>query len=106
VSTLTKWRGLAALMVDAVTHGSHAIERIQKETADRPFTLLEQIPKIAPATRVAHMAFDTSVASVHLAIRLVARGVGGAVDLGLGLAEASKHADDPPTQVPGGRPPP
>jgi hypothetical protein len=106
MSELGKWRGLAALVVDAVTHGSLAIERIQKQTADRPFTLLEQIPTIAPVTRVAHVAFDASVGSVHTAIRLIARGVGGAIDLGLGLAEAQAEINETLPQYPGGRPPP
>lgn len=91
MSNLEKWRGLAALVVDAVTHGSTAIERVQKDTAARPFWVIEQIAAVAPAARVVHAVHDASVSGVHGIIRTVARGVGGAVDLGIGLAVARKH---------------
>jgi hypothetical protein len=98
MSNMGRWRGLAALVVDAVTHGSTAIERIQKETAARPFWVLEQIEPIAPATRVVHTLFDVSVSGVHEVVRIVARGVGTAVDVSLGLVEASEQErpPDPP----------
>jgi len=96
-----QWRGLAALVVDAVTHGSVAVERLQKETVGRPLALLEKVPPIAPLSRLVHTVYDASVTGTHEAVRFVARTVGGAVDLALDLAEPT--ADD---QKPGGRPPP
>jgi hypothetical protein len=95
MSDLGKWRGLTALVVDAVTAGSTAVERIQKETAARPFAILEQIEPIAPASRVVHTIHDVSVGGVHGIIRVVARGVGTAIEVGLGLAEARQHTRSP-----------
>ena len=94
-TTTTRWRGLAALVVDAVTHGSEAIERIQKETAARPFGILEQIPKVAPVSKVVHTAYDASVGVVHGSVRLVARAVGGAVSLAFDIAEAPADPTKP-----------
>lgn len=63
------WRGVVALVGDAVEHGSRAIERVQLETAERPFTILEHIPPVAPVARVVHFAHDATVKTVHGAIR-------------------------------------
>jgi hypothetical protein len=90
-SSNTRWRGLAALVVDAVTHGSEAIERLQREVAARPFALLEQVPPIAPATKLVHIVYDASVSSTHGAIRLCARAVGGAVGLAFDVTEQTKR---------------
>jgi hypothetical protein len=87
VSTaLARWRGLAALIVDAVEQGSRAVERVQTAAAARPFAILEQIPAIAPVARGIHVAHDQGVAGVHLAIRTVARASGAAVDAALDAA--------------------
>jgi hypothetical protein len=74
-----QWRGLTTLVRDAVEHGSRAIERIQKETAARPFAILEAIPPIATPAKVIHALHDASIASTHAAIRLAARVVAGTV---------------------------
>jgi len=56
---------------------------VQKETAKRPFGVLEQIPEIAPVARGVHFAHDACVSTVHGAIRLVTRVVGGTVGAAL-----------------------
>jgi hypothetical protein len=76
-----RWRGLKSLVVDAVEHGSMAIERVQKETARRPFSILESIPPIAAPVRGIHLVHDASVSGVHGIIRLVTRTVGGTIDI-------------------------
>jgi hypothetical protein len=78
-----RWRGLTALVQSAVENGSLAIERVQKETARRPFGVLEQIPEIAPVARGVHLAHDACVSTVHGTIRVVARLVGGGVGAAL-----------------------
>jgi hypothetical protein len=87
VSALKRWRGLRALVKDAVEHGSLTVERVQKETAARPFTILEQIPPIAELAKGVHEIHDLSVSSVHGIIRLVNRVVATTLDGALDLAE-------------------
>jgi hypothetical protein len=85
--SLGKWRGALALVRDAVEHGSRAVERVQIETARRPFSVLEQIPGVAEPTKVVHVVHDASVAAVHEIIRGVNGAVGAAVDFALRQAE-------------------
>ena len=93
-------RGLKSLLVDAVEHGSRAVERIQKETARRPFEILEQIPPIAVPARGIHAAYDVGVGSVHGMIRLVTRVVGSTLDVVIDVVEqqrgAAREAEAPP----------
>lgn len=80
-------RGLRQLLQDTVEQGSIAIERLQKATARRPFAILESIPGIDGPARTVHAIYDTSVAGVHTAIRLVNRAVGQALDAALKQAD-------------------
>jgi hypothetical protein len=84
---MNRWRGLLVLVRDAVENGSMAVEKIQKETANRPFSMLEQIPPIAAPVKAIHTLHDVSVSTTHGAIRLVNRVVGEAVDAVLARAE-------------------
>ncbi len=84
---MNRWRGLVVLVRDAVENGSMAIEKIQKETAARPFGILEQIRPIAGPVKVIRTLHDTSVATTHGAIRLVNRVVGDVVDAVLAKVE-------------------
>ena len=95
MSEMKKWRGLNALVIDAVVHASRAIERVHKETANRPFGILERIPTVALPARGVHVLHDVTVAGVHGAIRLVSRAVGGTVDVALEVVEknAEMNAD-------------
>jgi hypothetical protein len=87
MSDMTRWRGAMALLGDTVEHGSRAVERIQIETARRPFAILAHIPVVARPTRVVHAAHDASVSAVHESFRLVNGAVGKAVDFALRVAE-------------------
>jgi hypothetical protein len=97
-------RGLKALVQDVVEHGSRAVERIQKETARRPFEILEAIPPIAIPARGVHAIHDASVSGVHSIIRLVNRVVGETVDAALDHVE--KRAEGHPPPEPPSDPPP
>jgi hypothetical protein len=90
---MKRWRGLGALVRDAVEHGSRAVERIQKETAARPFAILEAIPGVAGPTRVVHVIHDATVSGVHGTIRVVNHGVGAVLD-GVLAAVESAEADE------------
>lgn len=95
---MDRWRGLKSLIIDAVDHGSRAVERIQKETARRPFEILEQIPPLAVPAKGVHEIHDLAVTGVHEVIRLVARVTGQTLDVVLDTVE--KHqapdGDQPP----------
>lgn len=73
-------RGFKALIQDAVHHGSLAIERIQKETAEKPFTILESVPLIEAPARAIHEVHDSVVSGVHQVIREVNQIAGAALD--------------------------
>ena len=79
MTTMKKWRGLSALVADAVEHGSRAVERVQLDGARQTFRVLEWIP----AARPVEMALRASVMSTHAAIRMVGNIVATGVDAGL-----------------------
>jgi hypothetical protein len=103
---MQRWRGLKALVQDAVDHGSRAVERLQKEAASRPFDLLEQIPQIRTPVKGIREIHDTAVSSVHEMIRLVNRVAGETIDGVLdALPEEQRQPETPaaPTgAAPGG----
>jgi len=80
MTQMKRWRGLKALVQDAVQAGSHAIERVQKDTTSRWLGALEAIEPMAASARLVHVIHDTTVSGVHGAIRLTTRVVGAAAD--------------------------
>jgi hypothetical protein len=95
---MQRWRGLKSLVVDAVEHGSRAVERIQMETAKVPFDILQQIPPIEMPVKGVRLIHDTAVAGVHGMIRLVNRGAGATLDIVIDVLEEheAKKAALPP----------
>jgi alpha-beta hydrolase superfamily lysophospholipase len=71
MSNLQRWRGLSALIGDAVEHGATAVERIHMATARRPFQIIEQIPPIAVPTKLVHGVHDAIVTNTYNQIRWV-----------------------------------
>jgi len=94
LSKLARWRGVAALVRDAVEHGSRAIERVQLETAGRTFTILEHIPPIAGQARLIHTVHDTSITAVYGVIRAVNTAVGTTVAVVLEQVEQRVQPGD------------
>jgi hypothetical protein len=90
MTDLAKWRGVGSLVVDALEHGSRAVERIQLETAGRPFAVLERIPVVAGVGRAVRVAHTAIVTTTHAAVRLVGQAVGTAIELGLIAAERKR----------------
>jgi hypothetical protein len=84
---MQRWRGLKALVVDAVEHGSRAVERIQIETAKVPFDILQQIPPIEAPVKGVRLVHDTAVGAIHGMIRVVNRGAGATLDVVLDAIE-------------------
>ncbi len=83
--TKQKWRGLRALIHEAVEHGSRAVERVHLDTARRPFEILEQVPGVAGPTKAVHAVHDAVVTTSYAAVRLVNTVVGKATDTALEL---------------------
>ncbi len=95
MAAMERWRGLKALVVDAVDHGSRAVERIQMETARTPFDLLEQIPPLEAPVKGIREIHDTAVAGIHGMIRLVNRVTGQTLDLVLDAVERHQEQGPP-----------
>ena len=68
--------GLRALLEDVVEHGSSAVERVHRETAERTFAVLAAIPPVAGPARVVHDVHDAALTGVYGSVRLVNRAVG------------------------------
>lgn len=81
-----------ALVRDTVEHGSRAVQRIQLETARRPFAILEHIPGVAEPTRIVHGVHDASVTAVHEIIRVVNVAAFATVDFALRQAEKTRES--------------
>jgi hypothetical protein len=81
--SLKRWRGLRALVTDAVEHGSRAVERVQMDTAKRTFDVLEAIQPIAGPAKLVHLVHDATVGGVYGTIRVVNQVVGASVEAAL-----------------------
>jgi hypothetical protein len=64
------WRGLRALVSDAVEQGALAVERVHLETARRPFEMLELIPAVSEQAQNLREVHDTIVQGVYSAVRI------------------------------------
>lgn len=80
---IERLRGLASLAVDAVEHGSAAIERVQRDTARLPYAILEALPVIGPPAGRVHAVHDALLTWTHALVRHGARIVGAAIDVAL-----------------------
>jgi hypothetical protein len=90
MTTMNRWRGLRALIEDAVEHGTSAVERVHKATAARPFDILDRIPPIAPGARGVRVIHDATVAGVYETIRQVNRLVGATVSIAIDAIERTQ----------------
>jgi hypothetical protein len=88
MTVFKQWRGLSALIEDAVEHGSRAVERVHLATARRPFYILERMPGIAAPTRVVHSIHDVAVLSTYGSIRMVNHALGQLLGLTFDVLEA------------------
>ena len=101
MTTMNRWRGLRALIEDAVDHGATAVERVHRATAARPFDILDQIPPIAPGARGVRFVHDAVVAGVYETIRQVNRAVGATLSVAIDVIESkSSDTDHSDTRAP------
>ena len=85
-SSIAQWKGVAALVTDAVVGGASAIERVHLAVASRPFDVLEQIPVVAAPAGMVRVVHDLSTRASYASVRGVARLVGRVVDVALDCA--------------------
>lgn len=87
-SRWTRVRGLAALVGEAVDHGSRAVETVHRATARRPFAILELVKPIETPVRAIETVHSVSLTGVYASIRLVNRIVGAATTIAVDVLEA------------------
>ncbi len=88
---LQQWRGLKAMLQDAVEHGSRAVQQVHLETAKRPFAVLGYLPGVGGATRAIHRIHDVAVGTTYDAVRFVNGAVGSAIDVALDAVERARE---------------
>ncbi|QRK14266.1 hypothetical protein JQX13_19710 [Archangium violaceum] len=77
------WRGVKALVQDAVDKGATAVEQVHKRTAAVPFELLEKVPPLAVPVRGVHAVHDLALSGSYGMVRLVNRVAGKVLDVAL-----------------------
>ena len=92
MTDVKRWRGLKDLVRDAVEQGASAVERVHLATAQRPFSLLAQIPSIGEPVRTVQQIHDTLVATSYETVRVVTRAVGDVAELALDAVESVNTA--------------
>lgn len=93
MSSLEKWRGLKDLVVDAVDHGSQAVEAIHLASSRRVFRIVRVVPGADVPARLVEGIYEGSVKRTYGTVRFVAKLVGGTIDFGLELAGATKRGE-------------
>jgi hypothetical protein len=93
MSELKKWRGLKALVQDAVENGSREVERIHLAETKLPFQILAQLPAFTKSARIAHGLHNAAVTTSYAAVRLVNRGVGAALDVVIEEVEKAQERE-------------
>lgn len=94
--TMRRLKGLRALVQEAVEHGTKAVEKVHRDTANRTFDILEAIEPIALPVKVVHTVHDVSVATTYGAIRVVNKVVGKGLELALDAAGDQRRTEDDP----------
>jgi hypothetical protein len=84
---MKKWRGVKALVQDAVDKGSTAVEHVHKRTAAVPFELLQKVPPLAAPVRGIHEVHDLAVSGSYGMVRLVNRVAGKVLDVAFDVLE-------------------
>ncbi len=87
-----RWKGLRALLTDAVEQGTSAVERVHMATASRPFEILDKIPAVAPGARGVRLIHDATVTGVYETIRQVNRLVGATLSAAIDAVEEVTEA--------------
>lgn len=84
------------MIVDAIDHGSRAVERVHLETAKRPLTILKTIPGIAGIARAVETVHEAIVTTSYEGVRTIARAVADAIDAVVSPDRASAPEPEEP----------
>ncbi|MEO7329638.1 MAG: hypothetical protein ABI193_13750 [Minicystis sp.] len=98
---MKRWRGLKALIVDAVEHGSRAVEKIQIDSMKLPFALLSQVDPLKAPVKGIQLLHNTAVTTVHMVIRAVNSVASGALDVVIDVVEqqqSEKKGEETPKE--------
>lgn len=95
MADIKQWRGLRALLEDAVEQGASAVERVHVATAKRPFEILKRLPPIGKWVEGVEAVHDTIVAGAYGSVRVVNRVVGKALDVALDAFDDARDGDHP-----------
>ncbi|HTP27393.1 MAG TPA: hypothetical protein VMK12_17295 [Anaeromyxobacteraceae bacterium] len=68
---MTRWHGLKDLLVDAVHHGSIAVEEVHQAVARRPIEILQRVPPLASTARFVGAWQSAGISAVYGAVRVV-----------------------------------
>lgn len=100
---MTRWRGLAELVQDAVHHGSLAVERVHQRVARTPLEILAIVPPLATGARRLADCQAAAIGATYHAIR----GVNGTVAaIAFAVADAAEARADPSPATAGEDAPP
>jgi hypothetical protein len=66
---MSRWRGLADLVADAVHVGAIAVERVHQEVAATPFAIAALAPPLAPAARRITAWQAAAIAATYAIVR-------------------------------------
>ncbi|MET0385289.1 MAG: hypothetical protein ABW321_04985 [Polyangiales bacterium] len=94
--SIKRWRGLTALLADAVANGASSVERIHLSTARIPFRVLEQIPVVSGPAGVVDRLHGVTVAGVYGSVRIVTRVVAKVLDVALDAADSAPSSESSP----------
>lgn len=88
---MEKLKGAKDLLQEMVEKGTTAVEDIHKETADRYFNVLEEVPLFQVPVKGVRLVHDAIASNVYDVIRLVNRGVGMAAGAALDGLDRSEN---------------
>jgi hypothetical protein len=88
---MTRWHGLKDLLVDAVHHGSSAVEEVHQAVARRPIEILQRVPPLASTARLVGACQSAGISAVYGAIRAVNAAAGQVAGAIIDLASAHEE---------------
>jgi hypothetical protein len=94
---MQRWRGLAALVADAVLHGASAIERVHLATARRTFYVAQRVPGLSEPAKVVQAVHDLAISHAYKSVRGVTTAVAVSIDTVLLMFGA-----EPPAKISAG----
>ena len=80
-----QWKGVVALVADAVAGGASSVERVHLAISTKPFDILEQLPIVSAPSTVVRVAHGLSTRATYASIRGITRCVSLAISLAIDI---------------------